>query len=176
MEHENIIKNTVLEKLFRSLHGDRLTEIWEKGDRYTLEAEYRLATTETGNAIYTITQTYKEHYDYEICGCGTAFHHSHRTRIWEQEEGQASSAYRYSESLRERKPSDPKGPWEYRLLEQKEYQTPDDMPQIQDPKPEQGWLKIWGALKLSDKIRKEKLVTGHAIAKLFKLATEHTRQ
>ncbi|MDY6407081.1 MAG: hypothetical protein SPL08_00055 [Pseudomonadota bacterium] len=176
MNHKDIIKNTVLDKLFKSLHSDRLTEIWEMGQRYTLETEYRLATTETGNAIYTVTQTYKEHYDYEICGCGTAFHHSHRTRIWEQEEGRASSAYRYSESLRERDPADPEGPWKLKLLEQKECQTPDDMPQIQEPKSEQGWLKIWEAMRLGDRFKKEKLVLKHAIKNLCRQATEHTRQ
>ena len=175
MDTNNSIKNTVLEKLFRSLHGDRLTEIWEKGGRYTLETEYRLATTETGNAIYTITQTCKEHYNYEICGCGAAFRYSHRTRTWEQEEGATSSAYRYSESMRERKISDPNGPWELKHLEHKEYANLADMPQIQDPNVEQGWLKVWGALKLGERIRKEKLVTGHAIRRLFRLATEHTR-
>jgi hypothetical protein len=175
MDTNNIIKNTVLEKLFRSLHGDRLTEIWEKEGRYTLETEYYLATTETGNAIYTITQTYKEHYDYEICGCGPAFHYSHRTRTWEQEEGTTSSAYRYGENLRERKASDPEGPWELKYLGHREYANPADMPQIQSPQPDQGWQKVWGALKLGERIKKEKLVTGHAIRKIFRLATEHTR-
>jgi len=175
MDTNNSIKNTVLEKLFRSLHEDRLTEVWEKGRRYTLETEYRLMTTETGNAIYTITQTCKEHYDYEICGCGPAFRYSHRTRTWEQEEGATSSAYRYSESLRERKPSDPEGPWELKILENREYDNPADMPQIQNPQPEQGWQKVWGALRLGERIQKEKLVTGYALRKLFELATEHTR-
>ena len=175
MNTNSIIKNTVLGKLFKSLHTDRLTEIWENGQRYTLETEYRLTTTETGNAIYTITQTYREHDDYEICGCGRAFRYSHRTRTWEQEEGRTSSIYRYSESLRERKNTDPEGPWDLKHLETQETTNPDDLPKIQEPRADQGWQKTWGALKLGELIQREKLVTGHAIKALFKLATEHTR-
>lgn len=175
MTQQTTIKDTVLGKLFKSLHADRLTEIWENGQRYTLETEYRLTVTETGNAIYTITQTYREHYDYEICGCGRAFRYSHRTKTWEQEEGGASSVYRYSESLRERKSTDPEGPWQLKHLDSKEATNPDDLPQIQDPRADQGWQKIWGGLKLGELIQREKLVTGYAIKALLKLATEHTR-
>ena len=133
MNTNNIIKNLVLEKMDRSGIRDFVREVRQAENLRTLVTEYRILTTESGNQIYQITQTYKEHFDFFICWAGPSFRYSHRTSIWEQEEGRDGQAYRYSEILRERKHEDPEGPWSLEHLIHREETDLADMPTADYP-------------------------------------------
>ena len=128
MKNQNIIRNTVLTKLRETGQRGSLTEIRRPDIYHTLETEYRITRTENGSTLYRITRTYKEHYDYIICGAGPSFRYSNRTNIWEQEDGRGTTRYRYIDTISKRKFTDPNGPWETETLSFREVTDPTDLP------------------------------------------------
>ena len=128
MNNQNIIRNTVLTKLGGAAQRGSLTEIRRPDIHHTLETEYRITRTENGGTLYRITRTYKEHCDYIICGAGPSFRYSNRTNIWEQEDGQGTTKYRYIDTISRRRTTDPNEPWETETLSIREVTDPTDLP------------------------------------------------
>ena len=128
MNKENFIRDTVLAKLRNAGQRGSLTEIRRPDIHHTLETEYRITMTKSGSTLYRITRTYKEHYEYHICGAGASFRYSNRTSIWEQENSHEATKYRYIETLSKRRITDPNGPWETETLSFREVTDPTDLP------------------------------------------------